>query len=302
MNTGKDLEDLVAQIEKQLIGENFTVSTRNKVFDDSGTQLAEFDVVIEGVLGSSNISWLIQCRDRPSAGPAPAEWIEQLVGRKDRFNFDKVIAVSTTGFSDPAVQFAGAKGILLRTVKDLDEISEDTSVKYLNLGLQDLIVKGTVDLKTVGKSPKSKTQASDPKFKMPNESEFLELKPFILKHIASTSPIFADGKHERTVVINQRFDALINGKKYKLKGLSVVVEIENKVIGGKALLFRKYETPEKLLGEEGIFNLSTPAGEVKVSVLSIFRENGKKDIHVALPDELLNKYGFTGAFGAKHQT
>ena len=79
----------------------------------------EFDIVITGNLGSGSVKWLIECRDRPSDGSAPASWIEQLVGRRDRFNFTQVTAVSTTGFAKPAVDFACAKGIELRTVECL---------------------------------------------------------------------------------------------------------------------------------------------------------------------------------------
>jgi hypothetical protein len=41
-----------------------------------------------------------------------------LVGRRERFKFDKVTAVSTTGFSGGAKLFAAEKGIELRRVTD----------------------------------------------------------------------------------------------------------------------------------------------------------------------------------------
>lgn len=46
-----------------------------------------------------------------------------MVGRRDRFTFDKVTAVSTSGFSEGAVDYAKDKGIELRSV---DEISAAT--------------------------------------------------------------------------------------------------------------------------------------------------------------------------------
>jgi hypothetical protein len=48
------------------------------------------------------------------------DWIEQLVGRKDRFLFNKVTAVSTTGFTEGAREFAKERGIELREVRSLD--------------------------------------------------------------------------------------------------------------------------------------------------------------------------------------
>jgi restriction endonuclease len=114
---GKALEKLVRQIEELLLPNGFTVKGNNRIYNDNGVQIAEFDVEIRGKLGSTDIAWLIECRDRPGGGAVPGSWIEQLVGRRDRFKFNKVTAVSTTGFADAAAEYAKASGIELRTVK-----------------------------------------------------------------------------------------------------------------------------------------------------------------------------------------
>jgi len=119
-NTGKLLEGFVEQIEKILIPHGITVTPNDKVFNDDGVQIAEFDIEIEGKVGTTNFKWLIECRDRPTQGSAPGAWIEQLVGRRDRFNFDKVIAVSTTGFAEGAQEYAEESGIEIRTVTETD--------------------------------------------------------------------------------------------------------------------------------------------------------------------------------------
>lgn len=105
-NSGKHLEEFVKQIESFLLPQGFTIDSRERVFNDEGIQIAEFDIVIEGKVGSAPFKMLIECRDRPSDGPAPGSWIEQLVGRRSRFDFDKVVAVSTTGFA----RFCSATG------------------------------------------------------------------------------------------------------------------------------------------------------------------------------------------------
>src|SRR5262245_36754469 len=105
-NSGKGLGQLVADIEKTLLPPNFSITTNEKIFDASGVQIAEFDIVIEGDLGSTSMRWLIECRDRPSKGAAPGEWILGLIGRHDFHQFDRVTAVSTTGFSPSAVEYA----------------------------------------------------------------------------------------------------------------------------------------------------------------------------------------------------
>jgi hypothetical protein len=118
-NDGKKLEELVAFVESQLLPARYDVRTNTCVRNDDGIQIAEFDVEVRGMLGSTEISWLIECRDRPSAGKAPASWIEQLYGRRNRFNFNKVTAVSTTGFAPDAIEFAKQEGIELREVASL---------------------------------------------------------------------------------------------------------------------------------------------------------------------------------------
>ena len=58
---GKQLESLVAVIEKLHLPEGFTVTPNEKVYED-GVQLAEFDIEIRGQLGTTEFRWLIECR------------------------------------------------------------------------------------------------------------------------------------------------------------------------------------------------------------------------------------------------
>ena len=117
---GKQLETLVAFVERELLPPGFSVKSNERVFNDEGAQIAEFDIEVNGKVGSTTISWLIECRDRPGYGAAPGSWIEQLVGRRMRFGFNKVTAVSTTGFAAGAVDFAKQQGVELREVASLN--------------------------------------------------------------------------------------------------------------------------------------------------------------------------------------
>jgi len=115
---GQNLESLVRFIEEIEAPEGFKVVHREKVYED-GVQIAELDIQVKGKIRTSEFSWLIECRDRPSDGPQSGAWIEQLLGRKQRFHFDRVTAVSTTGFSAGAIAFAQDHRIELREVKTL---------------------------------------------------------------------------------------------------------------------------------------------------------------------------------------
>jgi hypothetical protein len=118
-NDGTQLEDLVKLIETIRSPPGFSVESRRKVFNDEGVQVAELDITISGKIGTSAWTMLIECRDRPSEGAAPVSWIEQMVGRRDRLSLDKILAVSSTGFSPAAIDYANQKNIELRTLRTL---------------------------------------------------------------------------------------------------------------------------------------------------------------------------------------
>lgn len=118
--TRTKLESLVSMIEQSLIPYGFQIIANRLVYDDDGNQLAEFDLEVRGKIGTATIAWLIECRDRPASGTAPGSWIEQLVGRRARYGFNKVTAVSATGFSPSARHCARQEGIDLREVQSLE--------------------------------------------------------------------------------------------------------------------------------------------------------------------------------------
>ncbi|GAA0189819.1 MAG: hypothetical protein CL858_04945 [Cupriavidus sp.] len=130
---GKRLESLVKTIEEYFMGEGFTIEQSKKIFDSDGSPVAEFDIFVSGRFGSTEMTWLLECRDRPSHGPAPSAWIEQLIGRRTRFNFGKVTAVSTTGFAPAAVALAEGHGIELRVLarKQVDDVESWLSMKAI---------------------------------------------------------------------------------------------------------------------------------------------------------------------------
>jgi hypothetical protein len=115
---GKQLEQLVSHIESQFLPQGLKVENRKRLFDEDG-QIAELDIVISGKVGTTDFTWLIECRDRPSEGPAPRAWIQQLIGRQTDFKFNKITAVSTAGFAKSAVKLAKREGIDLREVAAL---------------------------------------------------------------------------------------------------------------------------------------------------------------------------------------
>jgi hypothetical protein len=98
---------------------------------------------VSGKVGTSDWKMLIECRDRPSQGPAPASWIQQLMGRKDSLGFDKVMAASSTGFSKAAIEIARKHDICLRNLQEVssEEIKKEIP-KHAPLIIQTVDVIG----------------------------------------------------------------------------------------------------------------------------------------------------------------
>lgn len=119
-NDGKFLEDFVRKVEEMFAGNSVKVESGRRVFDETGVQIAEFDLIVTGKIGSANLCVLIECRDRPSGGAAQVSWIEQMSGRRQAHDFSHVIAVSTTGFSPGAQAVAKKLNIELREVTRFD--------------------------------------------------------------------------------------------------------------------------------------------------------------------------------------
>ena len=115
---GERFEELIRQIEEITLPSGFEITPRKCIYDQ-GVQLAEFDIDIQGIINGVVFKWLIECRDRPSEGPAPSSWIEQLVGRRQLFGYSKVTAVSTTGFSKGASQLAQIGNVELKEASEV---------------------------------------------------------------------------------------------------------------------------------------------------------------------------------------
>ena len=64
LESGKKLELLVKAVEEILLPRGFEVVQNKKVFDETGTQIAEFDLEIKRSVSSTEYRWLIECRDR----------------------------------------------------------------------------------------------------------------------------------------------------------------------------------------------------------------------------------------------
>jgi hypothetical protein len=263
--SGKELEELISGIEAQMLPQGFKVEPRQRIVDDSGEQIAELDIVISGALGSSTVKWLLECRDRPSEGAAPASWIEQLVGRRERFGFDKVFAISTTGFSKAASDFAKAKGLVLRTVSRLTDIKDDFKLRGMVYQFEEVSFAGQGQLETDNPSDNRIVDIRRPMFKRPQEAEFLHFPVFVSRNPETVhSP--TDGSGILLFQYDDWLDLLAGDQQYRVHKVRMPFRLNRFTKESKALVATIYSEEGKIIWLEGQFEADTPKGKVKSRV------------------------------------
>ncbi len=267
MASGAELERLVADIERLLAPEGVSVEVRQRVFGDDGVQIAEFDVIIRGSVGSSSINWLIECRDRPSEGSAPSKWIEQLVGRRNVHGFDKVFAASTTGFSSGATDIAQRHGITLRIVDDMTELSSVFTVREFLWTFDDIKIGVSINFVIVaGQRPSEIAEPDDIQVWRPDADNCINMDQFILDVLEQRGTY--DGQRPDGIATVQQLaflypdelDVSVRREHLRIKDLQVPIEITHHALSGKLLAAKRYAEGSRVIGQEGKFEVPDPEG------------------------------------------
>lgn len=117
---GKEFELLVRDIElllQQHFGSGRVKSKwRHRVLGKESGQLREVDVALFIEAGYRTLFVAIECRNRKERQGVP--WLEQLSTKRCDIGADRMVAVSSNGFTEPAIRFAKAKGIELYTLSN----------------------------------------------------------------------------------------------------------------------------------------------------------------------------------------
>jgi Restriction endonuclease len=289
-NSGTELELLVHEIEQHLLPQECQVQLNKREFDKEGEQVAEFDIVITGRLGSSVIKWLVECRDRPSEGPAPGSWIEQLSARRRRFNFDKVIAVSTTGFSKNAQAFAESEGLNLRTVKTFRDIVTDLNVKEANFYAHEVTL-GPVDLSATHPEITDTKSLTSGELKLVNESKYVPFQNFVVDHARLDLAELAGSACFRFEFYCDIVDAIINKEKRTLKALALPIQVDVHVYEAKLLTVNLYSEADEMIGRDATFCFELPTGRLNLRILFLNNFDGTQAVRFCPPENVPE--GFT---------
>jgi hypothetical protein len=278
---GHELERLVADLESLLLGTGFTVAPNDCVFDGDGNQIAEFDITIEGRVGSTRFRWLVECRDRPSEGAAPASWIQQLAGRREQFDFDKIVAVSTTGFSPAAAGAAKKLNITLRTVTSVAQISEQFGRIDFRLERISVKLRGEAEF---GFPPDAVADAlslggliNDPEIRYKGEDSFVGLRDFIRRDYLNNRDIKDPETDERRALVFKHrtpMELRVRSRIIPVSEISVPVIVEYTFHPTTAITVKSYAQSGEVIGEEVSITSETDDEIVKAAVL-VTRKEGE---------------------------
>lgn len=115
---GRKFELLIETLEKYSLNDQGKIISPGFLIDKVTNQSREVDILIKSKIGTTDISIIIECRDRKSK--QDVTWIEQIYTKLNDLNADKVIAVSSSGFTKPALAKAKRYGIETRTYSEID--------------------------------------------------------------------------------------------------------------------------------------------------------------------------------------
>lgn len=126
-STSQGLEQLTVRIHTLIEPTGATVIWNERVPDPDTGSLRQID----GIIKRDGKTIHIECRNHNS--PQDVKWIEELIGRRESLQADGIIAVSLSGFSQPALSKAKAKGVITRALSEMTDAEIETWGKTAQL-------------------------------------------------------------------------------------------------------------------------------------------------------------------------
>lgn len=110
----RQFEKLITRIEHAMAPSGAVVTSPDRIPDKVTGELREVDASIRYKIGTCPVLITIECRDRTSV--EDVRWIEQIAEKQRSIGAAITVAVSSSGFTDPAIKKATALGIQVRTL------------------------------------------------------------------------------------------------------------------------------------------------------------------------------------------
>ena len=166
---GKDLQDIVQRIESAL-GEDCEVTSPDWLVDRTSGKKREVDVSIRRKVGGQSVLIIEECRDH--SRKVGVQYIEQAKQKRDDVQANKLVVISSIGFTSGARDKAEHHGIALMTITQALEEDWRSWFQIRNIdffkhfyelvGLQLLITQGKVVKTAEGAERLGQIKSDDP--------------------------------------------------------------------------------------------------------------------------------------------
>src|SRR5262249_28332651 len=110
---------IVSRIEAALAPRGAIIKSPDRIKDKVTDEDREVDVSIRYQIGSIPVLITVECRDRND--PQDDTWLEQLATKRWKVGAAKTIAVSSSGFTAPAITHARLQGIEVRRLEEITD-------------------------------------------------------------------------------------------------------------------------------------------------------------------------------------
>jgi len=291
---GRLLELVVERLEAFLAPEGVAVTSPELFYDDQGRLIGEVDVTLRGRFGSSEMLVGFECRDQPKRGRQGVGWIRELAQKRRDLGIDKMIAVSSSGFTGPAITLAERSRIDLLSIAPREDLHlpEWFRVVHFVFALDSNHLSGPIDIDTIPPISIS-GKGADLVLLQPDTREAVSLGEFIDLHVHSAFdelPSNPDTTCQTKTVLDipGPVDALVHGQPIVITRMRVPLTVHREVVVSKALLsVCSNLADEEVVGLTGTATIRTQSGDLTVLLAAKRnpRDETLRDVTLSLLDE-----------------
>jgi Restriction endonuclease len=246
---GKQLEHFVKKFHEVFSDENTTIEPNKKLYNKKGVCIGEIDVLITDRISSVPIQIAIECRARPSEGKQGRRWIQQIIGRIKDFQYEKNIAVSTTGFTEPAIELAKENKILLRTVSDCSDIIDDFSLCGFSFNYPMFKLNGKFRV-SVGDKTLNNSECTNALFKTSKDATYKRVDYFAIEHLPSYIDKESRSWQNVDIIIPNNLYMKTKNKEYRVKNFRANGIYSNVELRAKCIGIKTFNEDNKCIGQQ----------------------------------------------------
>lgn len=134
-----DFQELIAYIYKTISPDDCIVEESSLVHDKDSRSLREVDILLTQNIAGHKISIAIECRDRKRS--ETVEWIDSLIGKAGSLDVNKIVAVSSEGFTQAAIEKAKSRNIDTLSFEEATDIEWGNYYERLGVALTTETIK-----------------------------------------------------------------------------------------------------------------------------------------------------------------